>query len=61
MGNRHPQDVSMSGESLPQNGGFGVAGYRDKDRIHKYRWGRKKGARRARRRTGREIVREALE
>jgi hypothetical protein len=34
--------------------------YRDKDRHAKWRWGRKKGLRRARRRIGRDLVRQEL-
>jgi hypothetical protein len=38
-----------------------VACYRDKASHAKWRWGRKLGARRARRRLGKEIIAEALE
>jgi hypothetical protein len=37
-----------------------VSCYRDKDRHAKWRWVRKKGLRRARRRVGKELIRHEL-
>lgn len=56
-----PKLESMDGNGLPQNGdGPGVAGYREKERIVKYRWGKKKGARRERRRISKAIEQRVM-